>query len=149
MKISEAGYLNLARAARRGLRVLVVDDNAPNRQVLAFMLQRLMATVITAENGAEAVNKFGPEFDLVLMDLRMPVMDGFEAMRRIRAAEARNGRPRTPIIVTSAHTTPLDIDRARAAGADDHLGKPLHIPTLLKAIDSALEPCILPSAKEA
>jgi len=149
MSVTETEYLNLARAARRGLRVLVVDDNEPNRQVLTFVLERLLATVITAENGAEAVNKYGPEFDLVLMDLRMPVMDGFEAMKRIRAAEARNAGPRVPIIVTSAHTTPMDMQRARDAGADDHLGKPLHIPTLLKTIDSALAPCILPSAKEA
>ena len=134
-------YLNLARAAQRGLRVLVVDDHPVNRQVLTLTLARIPAKTECAENGAEAVEVFGREpFDIVLMDLRMPVMDGFEAMRRIRALEESRGAPPTPMIVCSAHTTPMDIARAGEAGANLHLGKPLHIPTLLDAMDQVLAP---------
>jgi CheY-like chemotaxis protein len=139
--MSDAGveYLNLAAAVQRGLHVLVVDDHPANRMVLSFMLEQIRAKATCAENGAEAVDAYGRDrFGLVLMDLRMPVMDGFEAMKRIRAAESRTGKARTPIIVQSAHTTPMDAARAREAGADDHLGKPLHIPALLAAMDAAL-----------
>ena len=139
MNEAAPAYLDLARAAQRGLRVLVVDDHPVNRQVLTLTLARIPAKAECAENGAEAVEVFGREpFDLVLMDLRMPVMDGFEAMRRIRALEASRGSAPTPIIVCSAHTTPMDMARAREAGADQHLGKPLHIPTLLDAMDRVL-----------
>ena len=148
MSVTETEYLYLARAIRRGFRALVVDDHEANRQVLVFLLERLGATVIVAHDGAQAVAKFGSEFDLVLMDLRMPVMDGFEAIRRIRDWEARNGGGRVPVIVTSAHTTPMDIERARQAGADQHMAKPLNLPFLLKVIDQALTPVILPSAIE-
>ena len=134
-------YLNLAAAVKRGLHVLVVDDHDANRLVLQFTLEQIRARATCVENGAEAVEAFThTRFDLVLMDLRMPVMDGFEAMRRIRALEAVRGGARTPMIVASAHTTPMDRQRAIEAGADDHLGKPLHMPTLFAAIDAVLEP---------
>jgi two-component system, sensor histidine kinase len=123
------------------MHVLVVDDHEANRLVLKFTLESIRARATCVENGAEAVDAFARHrYDLVLMDLRMPVMDGFEAMRRIRAIEAERGGARTPMIVASAHTTPLDRQRAREAGADDHLGKPLHMPTLFAAIDAVLEP---------
>jgi CheY-like chemotaxis protein len=132
-------FFALARAARRGLHALIVDDHPVNRQVLSLMLQRVPARVTCAENGAEGLKAFKAErFDLVLMDLRMPVMDGYEAMRRIRADEAARKLPRTPIIVASAHTTPFDILRARDAGADEHIGKPIHIPTLFGAMEAVL-----------
>ena len=132
-------FLALARAAQRGLRVLIVDDHPVNRQVLSLMLAQLPALVTTAENGAEAVKKVEETpFDIILMDLRMPVMDGYEAMRLIRADEAARKLPRTPIIVASAHTTPFDIIRAQEAGADEHIGKPIHIPTLFGAMEAVL-----------
>jgi len=104
------------------------------------MLERLPARVTCAENGAEGVEAFLRQaFDVVLMDLRMPLMDGYEAMRRIRAAEAVSGAARTPIVVISAHTTPKDVKVASDAGADHHLGKPLHIPELLSTLDRVLQ----------
>ena len=140
MSDTDVPFLNLARVAQRGLRVLVVEDHPVNRQVITLMLARIPAQVTCAENGLEGVQAFASgSFDIVLMDLRMPVMDGYEAMRRIRAAEAAAGKGRIPIVVASAHTTPVDFARAREAGADDHIGKPVHIPTLLGAMDKVLQ----------
>ena len=139
-------FQGLARAAQRGLRVLVVEDHPVNRQVITLMLARIPAQVTCAENGAEGVEAFAKDpYDIVLMDLRMPVMDGYEAMRRIRAAEAAAGARRVPIVVASAHTTPVEVARARDAGADQHIGKPIHIPTLFGAMDAALQ--ALPDAE--
>lgn len=132
-------FLALAQAAKQGLHVLVVDDHPVNRQVLSLMLARVPARVTCAEDGAEAVKTFAAStFDIVIMDLRMPVMDGYDAMRRIRAHEAARKLTRTPIIVASAHTTPLDIIRAQDAGSDAHIGKPIHIPTLFGAMETVL-----------
>jgi CheY-like chemotaxis protein len=68
------------------------------------------------------------------MDLRMPRMDGFEAIRRMRAAEKARGSSRTPILVVSAHTDPQDVAEAQLAGADDHIGKPVNAKRLLDVI---------------
>ena len=135
-----ARYADLELAAERGLRVLVVEDHPVNRQIMRLMLERIPARVTCADDGAEGVQAFiAGVFDVVLMDLRMPLMDGYEAMRRIRAFEAETRGGRTPIIVVSAHTMPADVERARAAGADHHLGKPLHIPSLLETLDTVLQ----------
>ena len=143
-------YFELERVARRGLRVLVVEDHPVNRQIMVLLLERLPATVVCAENGLEAVDAFSKaSFDVVLMDLGMPLMDGYEAMRRIRAAEAARNLPRTPIIVISAHTAAADLDNARQAGADHHLGKPVHIPTLLETMDAVMQSRAPRAAKSA
>jgi CheY-like chemotaxis protein len=135
-----ARYADLELAAERGLRVLVVEDHPINRQIMRLMLERIPARVTCADNGSEGVEAFvSHAFDVVLMDLRMPLMDGYEAMRRIRAFEAETRGGRTPIIVISAHTMPAEIELARAAGADHHLGKPLHIPSLLETLDTVLQ----------
>jgi CheY-like chemotaxis protein len=133
-------YPDLEIAVRRGLRVLVVEDHPVNRQIMTLMLERLPARVECANDGSEAVAAFQEQpFDVILMDLRMPVMDGYEAMRRIRSHEQAAGLIRTPIIVVSAHTSPADVKAARSAGADHHLGKPLHIPTLLATMDALMQ----------
>ena len=150
MTAEPAPFIELARAAQRGLNVLVVEDHPVNRQVISLMLARIPAAVTCAENGVEGVEAFAKApYDIVLMDLRMPIMDGYEAMRRIRAAEAAAGRPPTPIIVVSAHTTPLERARATEAGADHHIGKPIHVPTLLDAMDAVLALRAAPEADQA
>ena len=96
-------------AAERSLRVLVVEDSSIGREVLARALPRIGAEATWAPNGSEALKAFAAErFDVVLMDLRMPGMDGVTAVREMRAAEAATRAPRTPIIVVSAHSTADD-----------------------------------------
>lgn len=122
----------------RALRVLAADDNATNRRVIELMLGAAGAEVVSVENGRQAVCAWRKsEFDLVLMDLRMPVMDGLEAIREIRAAE-RPGRARAPIIVISANTSPDDLAASARAGADGHIGKPIRAEALLATISGVL-----------
>jgi len=120
-----------------GLRVLLADDNPTNRKVVELMLDAAEIEVISVENGAEAVAALeGGAFDLVLMDLRMPVMDGFEAIKAIRAAEPPGQR--LPIIVVSANAGPEDREASAAAGADRHIAKPIRAETLFGAIAEVL-----------
>ena len=94
---------------------------------------------MSAENGAEAVAAFETGvFDLVLMDLQMPVMDGLTAIRHIRRIEAGRGGRRTPVLVLSANTMPEHLDGSNAAGADGHLAKPITAPVLIAALEEAL-----------
>jgi CheY-like chemotaxis protein len=124
-----------AEAAGR-FRVLVVDDNEVNRQVMGLILDSVGIDHDAAEDGLqgfEAATTGG--FDLVLMDLQMPVMDGFESMRRIRAWEAETGRSRMPIYVVSANCLQEHVDAGVAAGADGHLNKPVSVPQLLAVLE--------------
>ncbi len=133
---------------RRGLgrRVLLVDDIAVTRQISAAMLTRIGAEVSTAENGLEALEVLrGTDFALVLMDLRMPVMGGIEASRRIRAGEAGAERTDVPVVALTAHSAAGDADRSLLAGMDAHLTKPftfdeLRSTVLLYAPELADEP---------
>ena len=120
------------------LRVLAADDNPTNRKVVELMLGAAGAEVISVENGQEAVDaRRAGAFDVVLMDLRMPVMGGLEAIRAIRRAEGA-GLPRAPIIVISANTSATDVAASAAAGADRHIGKPLRAEDLFEAISGVL-----------
>lgn len=121
------------------LRVLAADDNPTNRKVVELMLGAAGAEVISVENGQEALEAWRTgAFDVVLMDLRMPVMDGLEAIRAIRRAEGA-GLPRAPIIVISANTSTTDVEASAAAGADRHIGKPLRAEELFEAISGVLD----------
>jgi CheY-like chemotaxis protein len=123
-------------AGARTLRVLVVEDSPIGREVLARALPRINAEVTWAPNGSEALKAFGAgRFDLVLMDLRMPGMDGVTAVREMRSIEAANRAPRTPIVVVSAHSAPEDKLATFEAGADLHLAKPYDVPSLLGTIE--------------
>jgi CheY-like chemotaxis protein len=111
----------------RGRRILLVEDNPVNQRVAQRVLEKLAAEVTTANNGAEALERIAEtDFDVVLMDCQMPVMDGFTATRRIRAAghHAADGR-RLPIIALTANVMSEDREQCLAAGMDAHLGKPL------------------------
>jgi len=122
--------------ADRPFRVLVVDDNDINRQVLGLILDSAEIEHAEVVNGAEAVDaaKTGA-FDVILMDIQMPVMDGFEATRLIRAWEVETGRHRMPILIVSANGLQEHVDAGKAAGADGHLNKPVSVPQLLGALE--------------
>ncbi|NEX19524.1 response regulator [Thiorhodococcus mannitoliphagus] len=120
-----------------GARVLLVEDNEINREIATEYLRGEGISVDTAVNGQEALERVRAQgYDAVLMDIQMPVMDGLEAARRIRAmAEAPGGKRfgTLPIIAMTAMAMPEDIKRSRAAGIDDHISKPV-APTHLTAV---------------
>jgi len=123
-----------------GARILLVEDNEDNRMLIKAYLRQEPYQIVEAENGAEALERFQAEqFDVVLMDVQMPVMDGYAATRAIRAWEQQLGRPRTPVIALTANAVKEDMDRSLAAGCDDHLTKPIKKQTLLGALRARLE----------
>jgi signal transduction histidine kinase/CheY-like chemotaxis protein len=114
----------------RGARVLLVEDNPVNRQFALAVLKTVGAMVSVAVDGSEAVRMAAEdEHDLILMDCQMPVMDGYEATRRIRAAGNT-----TPVIALTANAMEGDRDRCAAAGMDDYLAKPIRPDTLRAAV---------------
>jgi CheY-like chemotaxis protein len=111
---------------RAGLRVLAAEDNPTNQLVLKTLLQFAGIEVVIVEDGAQAVEAWEREFwDLILMDVQMPVMDGPAAARAIRAREAELGVRRTPIVALTANTMSHQVEGYLAAGMDAHLGKPI------------------------
>ena len=125
--------------ARRPLRILLAEDSPDNRLLIAAYFKRLPYQVETAEDGKVAVEKFtSGRYDLVLMDIQMPVMDGYTAVRTIRAWETEHRRPATPILALTASTLDEDIPRAFEAGCNAHIAKPVRKATLLAAIDETL-----------
>ena len=129
-----------AVAEGRALRVLVADDHPTNQTVVRMMLDSFGIESRCVDDGAQAVAAFAAEtFDVVLMDMQMPVMDGLEAIRRIRAAEAETGRPRTPLVMFSANALPEHLEAGRDAGADAHLAKPVTLDRLLATLSAVLQ----------
>jgi CheY-like chemotaxis protein len=117
------------------LRLLVAEDNPMNRRVVELLLAQSGLQITFAENGKEAVEKFSAgKFDLVLMDLQMPIMGGLAAMRAIRAWEKAQGRMPTPMLAVSANATDEHVIEAKEAGADDHVAKPIVREILFEAI---------------
>lgn len=116
-----------------GVRVLVVDDNVVNQLVARAVLESVGVTVLTADDGRAALERLRDElFDLVLMDVHMPVMDGIEAVRRIRAGEA--GRADMPIVALTADAMVGDAERLVAQGFDDAHPKPIAPAGLLATV---------------
>lgn len=111
--------------------ILVVDDDVRNIFALTASLETQGARIQTARNGKEALAKLGPEIDLILMDIMMPEMDGYEAMRRIRADEKNKD---IPIIALTAKAMKDDKQKCLEAGANDYLAKPIEIEKLLSLI---------------
>lgn len=123
-----------AACPEESLRILVAEDSLVNQKVMALFLERDGHRVCLVDNGADAVAALEREqFDLVLMDVQMPVMDGFEATRAIRSLEGATGE-RLPIIALTAHTVEGDRERCLAAGMDDYLPKPFQIGTFREMI---------------
>ncbi len=126
----------------RGHRILLVEDNPVNQRVAQRLLQKLAAEVTIANNGAEALERVSEStYDAVLMDCQMPVMDGFQAARRIRELERGNGRGRRlPIIALTANVMSEDRESCIAAGMDAHLGKPIEPAQLVAYLVRYLKP---------
>jgi PAS domain S-box-containing protein len=121
-----------------GLQVLLAEDHPTNRRVVQLILGSAGVHPVCVENGAEAVEAWSAgAFDLVLMDMQMPVMDGLTAIRAIRAREAAAGPARTAIIALTANAMPEDVAATREAGADGHLTKPVTAAALLGAVRDA------------
>jgi CheY-like chemotaxis protein len=115
-------------------KVLLVEDNAVNQKVAQRFLERLGCQVVIADNGKHAVSKCSSEhFDLVLMDLQMPVMDGYVATSEIRALERT--RSRTPIIALTASAMTGQLERCLAADMDGLLTKPLSVERLRETLE--------------
>jgi signal transduction histidine kinase/ActR/RegA family two-component response regulator len=125
--------------AERPLRVLAAEDNPTNQKVLATILEMFGADLQMVENGALAVEAWrSAPFDVILMDIQMPDMDGVAAARAIRTAEAETGRARTPILAVTANAMPHQAAEYAAAGMDGLVPKPIEIGRLQAALEDAL-----------
>ena len=126
----------------KGLHILLVEDNELNMEIAEFMLQNEGAEVTKAWNGQEAVELFRKskpdEFDVIIMDIMMPVMNGYEATRRIRTLDRKDARV-IPIIAMTANAFTEDRVRAKEAGMDEHISKPVDVKLLLKVIHKLTE----------
>ena len=125
-------------AGLHNLRLLLVEDNFINREVARAFLRPLHLDISEAETGLQAIESLQTHaFDVVLMDIRMPVMDGLDATRRIRASAApwRD----IPVIAMTGNVSTVEIDDCRAAGMDAHLAKPFRPDALFAALQQARE----------
>jgi PAS domain S-box-containing protein len=128
---------NAPAIAADRFRILLAEDNAVNQKLAIALLQKRGHTVIPTSNGKEAIEALEREkVDLVLMDVQMPVMDGFEAIRSIRAKELTTGA-HIPIVALTAHAMKGDREKCLAVGADDYVSKPIRTVDLLAAMDRA------------
>jgi len=126
-------------AAEGSIRLLAAEDNPTNQQVLSAVMGSLGIEVDIVADGQEAVAAWSQgTYDLILMDIQMPVMDGIDAARAIRAAELEEGRRRTPIIALTANALSHQVQEYLAAGMDGHVAKPIEIAKLYEAISRAL-----------
>jgi CheY-like chemotaxis protein len=124
-----------------GVRVLLAEDHPTNRRVIELILGAADVPLVCVENGAAAVETWRRGgFDLILMDVQMPVMDGLTATRAIREVERREGLPRTPILALTANAMNEHAQESIAAGADGHLTKPITAEALLGAVARAIAP---------
>jgi CheY-like chemotaxis protein len=118
-------------------KILLVEDNEMNSDMLSRRLQRKGYSVVLAVDGAEGMAKALSETpDLILMDMSLPTLDGWEATRRLKADAATR---RIPVIALTAHAMQSDEQKAREAGCDDFDTKPIELPRLLEKIEAQLQ----------
>jgi two-component system, sensor histidine kinase and response regulator len=122
-------------ATARGLEILVVEDNEDNQMLLQAYLRSTPHHLTLAENGAVAVEQFQVgHYDLVLMDIQMPVMDGYTATKHMRQWEQAQHRPPTLIVALTANALPEEMQYSLEAGCNGHLSKPIKKAALLAAL---------------
>ena len=128
---------NVSEKSIKGLHVLLAEDNELNMEIAEFVLQNEGAEVTKAWNGQEAVERFrnseAGEFDVILMDIMMPVLNGYEAAKRIRSLDREDAK-KIPIIAMTANAFTEDRIRAKEAGMDEHIAKPVDAELLIKVI---------------
>ena len=133
---------NVAEKSIKGLHILLVEDNELNMEITEFVLQNEGADVTKAWNGQEAVELFSKsesgEFDAILMDIMMPVMNGYEATKIIRSLDREDAKI-IPIIAMTANAFTEDRIRAKEAGMDEHVAKPIDVELLIKVIHKLVE----------
>jgi CheY-like chemotaxis protein len=132
------------------LRVLAAEDNPINQLVLTTLLQQVGVEPQVVADGAQALAAWrSGDWDVILMDVQMPVMDGPTAARAIRDEEALTGRPRTPIIALTANAMTHQVESYAACGMDSFVAKPIEAQKLFEALANAVGPSDPPSATEA
>ena len=118
-------------------KILLVEDNEMNRDMLSRRLERRGYAVVIAEDGAKGVDMAKSELpDIILMDMSLPIMDGWEATRQVKAAPQTKG---IPVIALTAHAMAGDEEKAFAAGCNDYETKPVDLAKLLAKIDALLQ----------
>ena len=131
----KSGINDFEEQTQNRLRVLVAEDNKVNQTLMKALMERAGYDPVVANNGIEAVKLFAKgSFDIILMDVQMPEMDGFDATYEILKLQADSGN-RVPIIALTAHASPADRSRCLAAGMDDYLAKPIRASALYAMID--------------
>ena len=126
--------------AGRPLRILVADDHPTNRRIIQALLAQFDVELVLAEDGAQACDAFSQSpFDIVLMDMQMPVMDGLTAIRNIRELEVREHRGHTPIVMLTANTLPEHQAASLEAGADIYMPKPIKADRLFAVLNTVSE----------
>jgi CheY-like chemotaxis protein len=119
--------------------ILLAEDNTINQKLFRKLLNKAGCRVILASNGKQAVEKFIPgKFDLVMMDVQMPIMDGFEATELIRKTE--KGNARTPVIAVTAHAMTGDREKCMAAGMNDYISKPVRKSRIIEILEKYIPP---------
>lgn len=127
-----------ASDAQTGLRILVADDASANRELVTAILGSMGVEVHAVADGVEAVEAARTgAYDLILMDVHMPVLDGLDATRAIRALDGPVAH--TPIIALTANVQPEQVERCREAGMDDHCGKPIQVAELMRVMSARLD----------
>jgi CheY-like chemotaxis protein/HPt (histidine-containing phosphotransfer) domain-containing protein len=116
-------------------KILLVEDNAVNQEIVMMMLQKFGCIVTIANNGAEALNKLELDnYNLILMDCMMPIMDGYEATMNIRKMQRNDNIPKLPIIALTANAIEGDREKCLACGMDDYISKPFNADDLLQKL---------------
>jgi CheY-like chemotaxis protein len=124
---------------RKALKILLAEDNLVNQRLAVQLLEKVEHNVVVAQNGIEALAKLEQEhFDLVLMDVQMPEMDGVTAAAKVREREKHTGR-HLPIIAMTAHAMKGDRERCLASGMDGYISKPINRPDLIRTIEETLD----------
>jgi signal transduction histidine kinase/ligand-binding sensor domain-containing protein/CheY-like chemotaxis protein len=132
-----------AQQRHKGLKILLAEDNVVNQRLAVRLLQKMEHTVVVAQSGVEALAKHSEEdFDLILMDVQMPEMDGLTASGMVRENEKQTGR-HVPIIAMTAHALKGDRERCLVSGMDGYISKPINGAELMKTIDETLDTLLL------